>query len=202
MHRAAIDATRVRLLDATRELLAEFGQSEVRIASIVERAGVARGTFYLHFSDVSAILRAVALEFLAGLDEKVHALPDERSAIDLIRKVMRTYLDYILDRRAVARAAFALIDVDPDVAGAFSNLLGTWAARTERALERWGGVASPAENIRDRCFMLLCMMEGFVRRALGKTDSDATRLIADRSAVVGEFSAIWFQSMFARPTPT
>lgn len=50
---------RQALLDAAYELFMEHGLSKTSIGEIASRANVAKGTFYLYFSDKDAIMRAL-----------------------------------------------------------------------------------------------------------------------------------------------
>ena len=50
--------TRWKLLDASAELLAERGYSRLTTAAVAERAGVAHGTLFKHFSNKSALMAA------------------------------------------------------------------------------------------------------------------------------------------------
>jgi AcrR family transcriptional regulator len=63
-------ATRRRLLEAGTELFAELGLHGVTSARIAARAGVATGTFYLHFEDKQALFRAIVFAALAELRER------------------------------------------------------------------------------------------------------------------------------------
>jgi AcrR family transcriptional regulator len=53
------ERTRHQLLAAARELFADQGVGETRIAQITERADVGAGSFYNHFSDKDEIVEAV-----------------------------------------------------------------------------------------------------------------------------------------------
>lgn len=50
--------TRWKLLDASAELLAERGYSRLSTAAVAERAGVAHGTLFKHFSNKSTLMAA------------------------------------------------------------------------------------------------------------------------------------------------
>jgi AcrR family transcriptional regulator len=68
-------ATRSRILAAGRELFAEHGVSATRIGEITERADVAAGSFYNHFTDKDDLVDAV----MAELTEEQGALVDEQT---------------------------------------------------------------------------------------------------------------------------
>ncbi|MCH2222613.1 MAG: TetR/AcrR family transcriptional regulator, partial [Dechloromonas sp.] len=73
-------ATRQRLLSSGRALFAVNGVHGVTTHDIAREAGVASGTFYLHFPDKQAMFKEIALEAVGALRERLdaatHAAPD------------------------------------------------------------------------------------------------------------------------------
>ena len=65
--------TRERLLAAGRKLFAERGLHGVTTHDLAADAGVAAGTFYLHFSDKAALFREIAGETIALLRAQLDA---------------------------------------------------------------------------------------------------------------------------------
>src|SRR5271165_3388044 len=61
------ERTRQALLTAARSLYAERQLSRVTVDDVVARAGLAKGTFYYHFDDLSEILNELTLELAAEL---------------------------------------------------------------------------------------------------------------------------------------
>lgn len=61
------DATRRGLLDAAGRCFAARGYDETVVADIVREAGVAHGTFYVHFQDKAAAADAILAEWNAAL---------------------------------------------------------------------------------------------------------------------------------------
>ena len=68
---------RARILDAARELFAEQGFQETRVADICERADVAQKTFFNHFPTKLDMLREIAR---AGIEELMFDIEDIRKA--------------------------------------------------------------------------------------------------------------------------
>ena len=66
-HTSRRAATRHRLISAGTELFAKRGIHEVTTAQIARHAGVATGTFYLHFSDKHALFQELVFAALADL---------------------------------------------------------------------------------------------------------------------------------------
>jgi AcrR family transcriptional regulator len=62
--------TRRRLIEAGTELFASSGLHAVTSAQIARRAGVASGTFYLHFQDKKALFREIVFEALDRLRQR------------------------------------------------------------------------------------------------------------------------------------
>jgi len=61
--------TRAILVSAATTLIAERPIEAITVDEIVKEAGVAKGTFYVHFVDMDALIFAVAEEFIDDLDQ-------------------------------------------------------------------------------------------------------------------------------------
>ncbi|WP_028937300.1 TetR/AcrR family transcriptional regulator [Pseudonocardia spinosispora] len=87
-------ATRlVRVLDAASELLVRWGYRRVTIDDVAERAGVGKGTVYLHFRSKEALFLTVLLrgyhDLITGIADRIRADPREVLPSRLVRS---TYL--------------------------------------------------------------------------------------------------------------
>jgi AcrR family transcriptional regulator len=94
--------TREALLDAGAALAEEHGLAGLSVNMVVARAGVAKGTFYVHFKDRAAFVDAMHARFHARVEaamaEAVAGLPP--GAERLVRGA-ETYLDISLQNRGV-----------------------------------------------------------------------------------------------------
>jgi TetR/AcrR family transcriptional regulator, transcriptional repressor for nem operon len=94
--------TREALLDAGAALAEEHGLAGVSVNMVVARAGVAKGTFYVHFKDRAEFVDAMHARFharvQAAVDQAVAGLPP--GAGRLIRAA-EAYLDVSLANRGV-----------------------------------------------------------------------------------------------------
>lgn len=61
------ERSRQALLGAVRSLYAELPASKITVDEVVARAGLAKGTFYYHFNDLTALLDELALELASEL---------------------------------------------------------------------------------------------------------------------------------------
>lgn len=70
------EATRARLIEATRDIVREVGYAHASTRAIAQAAGVAEGTIYRHFPHKAALFFATLVESNAPIIEWVTALPD------------------------------------------------------------------------------------------------------------------------------
>ncbi len=66
--------THARLIATAQQLIGEGGYDALRIEEVVTRAGVAKGTFFAHFSDKETLMDQL-------IGERIHQLLDEMEAV-------------------------------------------------------------------------------------------------------------------------
>jgi AcrR family transcriptional regulator len=135
--------TRERLLAAGRELFAERGLHGVTSHDIAARAGVAAGTFYLHFQDKRALLRVIAAETIALLRARLdRATRSARGAREGVPAFSEALLAFAEEHRDRVRILFSR---DGDAAAVEADVLSelaAWVAEARRA--RIAGGEMPA----------------------------------------------------------
>ncbi|MFN3522684.1 MAG: TetR/AcrR family transcriptional regulator [Phenylobacterium sp.] len=92
------ERTRAALVAAGRRLFCERPAEAVTIDDIVQAADVAKGSFYNHFADREALVRAVAAEIRAGVERAVGRA--NAGVEDPARRMARAicvYLRYAID---------------------------------------------------------------------------------------------------------
>ena len=131
--------TRARLLAAGRSLFAERGLHGVTTHDIAARAGVAAGTFYLHFRDKRELLRVIAAETIALLRERLErATRDARGSREGVPAFSDALLAFAEEHRERVRILFSrdgdAAELQADV---LSELAGSMAsARRQRVAAR------------------------------------------------------------------
>jgi AcrR family transcriptional regulator len=101
-------ATRERLLASGKTLFAERGLSGVTTHDIAHNAGVAAGTFYLHFSDKRELFRELALEAVAALRARLDSAADGATAREPgVRAHATALIDFAADHRDLVRILFS-----------------------------------------------------------------------------------------------
>ena len=157
-----------RILNAARELLVSWGYRRITIDEVARRAGVGKGTVYLHFSTKEQLfmtvmtashLRMVEL-FLRDLDEDPAALLLSRMARSAYTRVQED---------PVVRAIFI---GDTDTLGSLiqvvSTALGDLAEERERAMDgyfellREHGVLRADSSVQDQRHAFVAILIGFL----------------------------------------
>jgi len=143
--------TRERLLDALAALLDRHEFADLTVAAIVEKAGLAHGTFYRHFRDKHDALRAAAGRIREAIERSKPdlAAPPESLAAERarIRAWVESMLRASIDRPGLLREWYAAISRDAAleaerlarraaVTAAFTSYLERLAAAGVIQLER------------------------------------------------------------------
>ncbi|HZV51129.1 MAG TPA: TetR/AcrR family transcriptional regulator [Candidatus Dormibacteraeota bacterium] len=92
----APEERRLRLLEATRELLAERGPEGTSVEAITGRAGVAKGTFYLYFSSRAQLLESVRERWMDELLSAASGGPEPEDWPARVRALVELVADLVL----------------------------------------------------------------------------------------------------------
>ncbi|MBC7266563.1 MAG: TetR/AcrR family transcriptional regulator [Coriobacteriia bacterium] len=98
-------STREKMFKAALELIADKGVSATTVDEIVERAGVAKGTVYYHFSGgKTELIEALIASELTPLAERLRQIAaEEASPAKRIAELVRAELAWIRDNRDFAK---------------------------------------------------------------------------------------------------
>jgi AcrR family transcriptional regulator len=89
-------ARRTQILEAARSLLIEKGYGDLLLDDVARRAGVAKGTLYLYFSDKRELFAAVKSEIIGSLENAVRTAAGEADApLEKLRAAVTQMLAYI-----------------------------------------------------------------------------------------------------------
>lgn len=189
------EATRQRILDASRDVFAERGVFGGTVEDICARAGFTRGAFYSNFADKDAVLRALIdrehQRLLAHLDAALGLVEEASTAAATDpdpRATMASIADRLL-RSVPADRLFSLVQSEleihavraPEVARAFRAADARFRARVADFLEL--GLARLGRElvvpVVDATDTMIAIVERSNRRALLRGDgSDPNALAA------------------------
>jgi TetR/AcrR family transcriptional repressor of nem operon len=94
--------TRDALLEAGRVVAEQGGLAELSVAAVTEQAGVAKGTFYVHFADRETFVAALRDDFQARIAEQVsHVVAGLAPGEQRLLTGLTAYLDACLAARTI-----------------------------------------------------------------------------------------------------
>ena len=127
--------TRQRLIDAAGRLFAERGLHGVTSHDIARAAGVAAGTFYLHFRDKTDLYRHIVFRTIEDLVERVQRAVAEAGPTPalLLRARAETIVDFAEENRGLVRILFSR---DAESSAVEDDVLSRLAAGLEVRLRR------------------------------------------------------------------
>lgn len=105
--------TRAQLLEAARRALAGSGAAGLTVDAIAAQAGVAKGTFYVHFPDLPALEAELGAQLVEALDERLQparlAIADPLERFAVAAAIMLGDLARAPDQARLAARAMAAI---------------------------------------------------------------------------------------------
>lgn len=112
---ARADDTRKRIFAAAAELFAVRGFHETTVDEIARRAGVAKGTFFVHFATKDAVVaELVRRQVRLAADARARGGDDP---VESIRQVIMTLGEQAGSSRALSRAVLAATLENPKIGG-------------------------------------------------------------------------------------
>ena len=117
------DDTRARLFFAAAALFWEQGYHATTVDQIAKKAGVAKGTFFVHFPAKSAVVtELVRIQTRAAKRERERLLAEGASPVVRLRATVMTLGERAGGSRTLSRAVLAASLESPDVGGATDAL--------------------------------------------------------------------------------
>jgi AcrR family transcriptional regulator len=162
--------TRERLLDAALRLFLKDGYSAVSTADIAGAADVGAGTYYLHFEDKAAILRALGERAVAEIIDNWHdSLTSSMRRGQIVNALLRSAVEFW--RKQPARARVLLEDGPPITAAKCVGLARDVAAELSQAIpDRGDGIEAVAN-------LLVAMALQLGRVVIATSGAEAQRII-------------------------
>jgi AcrR family transcriptional regulator len=132
------ERTREALLQAGVQVADEHGLAGLSVNRVVAEAGVAKGTFYVHFADRSAFVDAMHERFHATVREEVlAAVAGLPPGGELLRRATTAYLDLSLANRAT-KALVVEASADPELSAPMAERRAGFGALAEPSMKALG----------------------------------------------------------------
>lgn len=180
------DERRRALLEAALSAFSEHGYHATHVSHIVKEAGVARGTFYLHFESKHAVFEALIEQMLEIFLESrpEHWEPDFSSFVAAEKALSQSYraiLNTFRTHRRLCRLLFEeAIGLEQGFAERLAQHFAVWHRRVKTTLERLisEGLARRDLDTEVSAELVLGMVERLARRYLfAEAEPDLERLV-------------------------
>jgi AcrR family transcriptional regulator len=184
-------ATRARLLTSGRELFAASGLHRVTSHEIAKGAGVAAGTFYLHFSDKKSLFREIVYTAVEQLRSRLDAAQEQASqSRAAVRAHAEALVSFAEENADLVRIVFGRNHEDPDLESEIlDELAGTGAAMIRTRME--SGSANEALDPQ----LAAQALTGMFSRVIFWWLEDPSR--ASREAVINTLVAIQTEGVYS-----
>jgi len=146
--------TRRQLLDAAEVEFGRAGFEAASIGDITKRAGVAQGTFYLYFTDKTAIFSELVDELGARLRHHLGAaVQGKKSRFDIERAGMRAFFEFTREHTALYRIIRQAEFVDLAAFRRYYERMAASYVRALKASQQAGEVAKIDPEVLAYCLM-------------------------------------------------
>lgn len=100
--------TREKLLQSAKELFSKKGYYETKVSDIVEKSGVAQGTFYIYFKSKEEIFLELVKSLHLDLMERLGKyIKIEKDCQSLIKDFVKEFLTEVYNNREIAEIFFS-----------------------------------------------------------------------------------------------
>ena len=187
------EITRRKLLIATTELVQEAGFLDLTVAEICKRAGVAHGTFYLHWKDRRDAVAMVLTTFMQTIRSRRPPAQPGQSFHDRLVLGHRYYIEVYRANAGLMRCQRQLADQMPEFAaiGVQANL--GLARRVLRAAGKEAGEPHDPETPERLATALACI--GMVDKLLYDIFVRKLDLGIDDETLARMFARIWYGAL-------
>ncbi len=175
--------TRGRILDAACAAFAQDGYHRTSVDDIIQRVGIARGTFYLHFEGKRAVLDALLHQILMEISSAVRPIEIEASvpAQDQLRNNLERVWAVFTDNPQMAQLILGgLQGVDPEFDAQIATLEASVLALIVRSIEKGHqlGWLVPFDARIAACALVGAVKENLADELLrdGQRSSESTRV--------------------------
>lgn len=139
------ELTREKLKAGAVRLLERIGYHDIRISTFCDEAGVAKGTFYLHFADKEDIVVHV-LEEYADLQVKLTpSVEGCNNAYDAFFELNTWFAATFCENVGIQRSMMQLSETIPRITDIWTDFLKRLSVRFVAEIERWSNGPLPSD---------------------------------------------------------
>lgn len=191
--------TSLRIRIAACSLLQSHAPQDLTVPALCKAAGIAHGTFYLHFPDRNVLVADTLLGFVAFLQETMRRASAHQPG-DPIRASTKAYAEMFEANAGLMKCLLHHHEAFPEAREAFHKLNSEWietvVASVERRLRRGASAdAVPREELLRRAYALGGMVDQYLSGLFLSADPALIAVSAERKDVINTLCLIWERGM-------
>lgn len=195
--RAKGERTRLQILSAACSVLDRLGPQDFTVSAVCAQAGVSNGTFYLYFSDRTALLEELLVGFVVFLQVAMLEAGDGHRD-DPVRAATASYVTLFRHNPGLMRCLVHHLDALPAARAAFHRLNRDWIETVVTAVERRlrkAGAAVDRDELTRRAYALGGMVDQYLSSLFLSRDDGLSAVSGDEDAVIDTLTLIWKRAM-------
>ena len=197
------ERTRNALKLAALDLLVRDGFHDLKIADICRLAGVANGTFYIHFPDKAALAIEVTREKLLENEHYIFGGPATDDLYDAIFDANRRMIATFVEAGPLNRVLVQLIDSQPEMRAFWQASLARISKRIARALALHAPESKPHNDMR---FFVAQAAQGLVDSVMLQIfaweDGGLIAYAQTPDLLAEHLSILWFRLVYGQTPPS
>lgn len=184
---------KLKLLLSAAEILEAGGYHNLRIADIIERAGVARGTFYIYFRDKSDVALQVLSDFRREMFSPRYVPRDRERWQDRVFLANLYFAELNQKNAGLLRSFYQYVDEADDFQKMRHFTERFWAKQQLAAFKRSFGVITETERteVLRRIHAMRAMIEGVCRQVYIEEMPDMVEIFPTPFDIAVTSTKIW-----------
>lgn len=185
------ERTRNAIRIATCRYLDEKPLASLTVADVCGAAGLAHGTFYLHFPDRNMLISDLLLGFVDFIQTVLRAASRLYGA-DTVRGSTEAYYELFEQNPGLMRCLVNNLEDFPEAMAAFQKLNREWVMTVATAFRRKNpGSTLPEDELLRRVYALGGMVDQYLTALLLNNDQTLRSVSAGRDAVIATLTTLW-----------
>lgn len=194
-----VERTELRLLASlASELMAGVERTNLKVAEVTHKAGLAHGTFYRYFTDIEAAIARLIEDYAAFVHEKIAgARRGETGSRERVKSATLLYARLFRRNAGLMRCLLGLGSDGLAFAPSYQRLNRDWYGRVAAAIARQRGDASP-QDLLPAAYALGGMIDDFLRQVYLRGEPALAHLADDEEKIAELLTDLWCFGAYGR----
>jgi AcrR family transcriptional regulator len=191
--------TLLRLKAGTALALNDTPYLALRVADIVERAGLSYGLFYHHFKDKETAVKAVLGDMLDQVESNYRNIHSSENDYETIFEPNLFYVEYYSRNAGLMSACLSLSEDDADFGNTWNLINDRWNRRIANGIRlAQNDSRSLLPEVDSVAYALAAMVDQTCRQIFVQKNPFAARLMENTLQLAEAVSILWYRAVYGR----